>query len=588
MHQDGASWLVKSSGRIIGPFPTDRIAELLRSREISVLDEVSRPMRRWQTIQYHDEFKEIVDSMRKANLSERTEATWTPTGVTSNLTQTLTDLGDGDMTDEVSDEMVFSSTAKEIVIHNIQEDRVQSSNVGGRFQPSQVQNTAIQRQVEKTTRGLWIATILILLLVFAFIAKKRMAAGGFDARPSGVRIKQNVVAAVQVGHYAEALKDLKTYFTDPAQAGDLAIYYGSLLIQVENQTTLGRRLLNQVLTSRRPETKQAYTGLGVADLIDGQLDSAQENFEKALGYDAVYVPAIVNMSAVYIQKGDYARAKVLAQKALNLSPMQGEALLALAESQLYLFKVNGNLAELNHVNKMIKEFTSRQWDYAAELGFYNLYFDFLRQDKALDEKIQSYLDRDPRLTADHRHNVFIYRGRTQWKILARLCEQMVEKLDGRPRTANFLTACYSQEARWDNARRNVEKAVNQSPRDPLVQAWYSLVLKESGDPDQASVVLGRANEYNRRGEFVLPALLQARFCQMNKDVECARESWQKIYEHNLEALPAVAGMAWVYARNKTYAESVKLIDKGLRISPDYIPLLEMRQQAEREGWYAPN
>jgi tetratricopeptide (TPR) repeat protein len=588
MQQDGAPWLVKSSGRVIGPFSTERIAELLRSREISVLDEVSKPIRRWQTIQYHDEFKEIVESMRKANLSERTEANWTPTGVTSNLTQTLTDATDGDLTEEISDEMVFTSTAKEIVIHNIQEQRAPNTIVSGRFQPSQIQNTAIQRQVEKTTRGLWMATILILLMVFAFIAKKRMNGASFEVRPTQSKLKQNVVAAVQVGHYAEALKELKGYFTDPNQAGELAIYYGSLLIQVENQTTLGRRLLNQVLSAHRPETKQAYTGLGVADLIDGQLDSAQENFEKALALDSSYVPALVNESAMYIQKGDYSRAKQLAQKALQLSPRQGEALLSLAEAQLYLYKVNNNAAELGRVNKMLKDFLARQWDHSAEVGFYSLYFDYLHGDKSMEEKLTRYLDRDPELTSDHRHNVFIYRGRAQWKVLARFCEQMTDRLGESARVSNFLAACYSFESRWDSARRNVEKAVNQSPRDGLVQAWYSLVMKESGDPEQASVVLGRANEYNRRGDFLLPALLQARFCQMNKDVECARENWTKIYERNLDSLPAVAGMAWVYAQRKTFGEAVKLIDKGLRISPDYIPLLELRQQAEREGWYASN
>jgi hypothetical protein len=28
-----------------------------------------------------------------------------------------------------------------------------------------------------------------------------------------------------------------------------------------------------------------------------------------------------------------------------------------------------------------------------------------------------------------------------------------------------------------------------------------------------------------------------------------------------------------------------MIEKGLKISPDYIPLLQLRQKAEREGWY---
>ncbi|NJM09999.1 MAG: hypothetical protein HC883_03680 [Bdellovibrionaceae bacterium] len=310
--RDESNWLVKSSGRILGPFPSAKIAELIRSREISVLDEISPPNRRWQTIQYHDQFREVVDSMRKASLSERTEATWTPAG-TSNLTQTLTDLSDADLTDEMQDDGFSSTSTKEIVIHNVQEhDRIhQPQNAGGRYQPTQAQNTAIQRQVEKTTRGLWIMTTLILLVVATFIAHKRFGGrqGNFEVRPTAAGLKQSVIASVQVGHYAEALKEMKSFFSDPAQAGELAIYYGSLLIQVEGQTVLGRRLLNQVLASRRPETKQAYTGLGLADLVDGQLDAAQENFQKALSHDAAYVPAMVNMATCICKKAITAARK---------------------------------------------------------------------------------------------------------------------------------------------------------------------------------------------------------------------------------------------------------------------------------------
>ncbi len=582
MTHEESLWLVKSSGRILGPFPAAKIAELLRTREVSVLDEVSQPLRRWQTIQYHDDFKDTVESMRKASLSERTEASWTPG--TSNLTQTLTDLSDSELTDEVTNDLSgFTSTSKEIVIHNVEESqRIQQPQSGGRFQ-AQGQHTAIQRKVEKTTRGLWVVTALVLAGVAAFIINKRMSPA--DGRPSSYNLKQSVIANVQVGRYAEALKELKSGVSNESQAGDLAIYYGSLLIQVEGQTTLGRRLLQQVLNARRPEVKQAYTGLGVADLIDGQLDSAQENFERALSYDSLYVPALVNLAALHIKKREYARAKTMASKALQASPLQGEALLSLAEAQLYLFRTNNNMSELNQVNRMLKEFARRQWDYAAEIGFYSLYFDVLKQDKTIDEKLQNYLDRDPQLTADHRHNVFIYKGHAQWKVLARLCEQVAEQIGESPRVSTLLAACHASEARWDTARRDIEKAVHQSPKDPLIQAWYSYVLKESGDPEQASVVLGRATEFNRRGDFVLPILMQARFCQNNGDVFCARESWQRIYEHDLDYLPAVAGLAWVNAQNKSNSEAVKLIDKGLRISPDYSPLLILRQRAEREGWY---
>lgn len=588
MSSQDSTWLVKSSGRILGPFPSAKISELIRSREISVLDEISPPNRRWQIIQYHEQFREVVDSMRKASLSERTEATWTPNGLSS-MTQTLTDLTDGDLTEELKDDGFSNTNTKEIVIHNVAEQlRTPPAAPGSaRYQVSQAHNTAIKRQVEKTTRGLWLLTALILLGVAGFIAFKRF--GGIkpsDFRLTTASLKQSVVANVQVGHYAEALKDFKSFFSDPSQAGELAIYYGSLAIQVEGQTVLGRRLLNQVVSARRPEIKQAYTGLGVADLIDGQLDSAQENFKKALSHDSSYVPAMVNMSSVYMQKGEFSRAKSTALKALQISPTQGEALINVIEAQLNLFKVNNNSADMSQVAKLVKDFSSKNWDYKAELDLYGLYFDLLNNDKNLDEKMRAFLDRDPQLTADHRHNLFIYRPRSPWKSLTRLCGEIAEKIGENPRIETFMASCHARDQRWDNSRRHIEKAVNQQPRDPLVQAWYSFIFKESGDPEQASVILGRATEYNRRGQYLLPALLQARFCQNNGDVECARDSWQQIYERDLEHLPAIAGLAWVHGQRKAYTEAMKMIDKGLRISPDYIPLLVLRQRAEREGWHA--
>jgi tetratricopeptide (TPR) repeat protein len=198
------------------------------------------------------------------------------------------------------------------------------------------------------------------------------------------------------------------------------------------------------------------------------------------------------------------------------------------------------------------------------------------------------LDKDPRLTTDHRHNVFIYKGRTQWKILSRFCEQMAERMGDGSGVSNLLASCYARERRWDSARRAIEKAVQETPKNPLVQAWYAYILRESGDADHASIQLGMANQLNRHEQFNLPILLQARFCQNAKIVDCARDNWQRIYGHNLENLSAIGGLAWVDAEIKSYGEATKLIQNGLKISPDYIPLLELRQRGENEGWYAKN
>jgi tetratricopeptide (TPR) repeat protein len=585
MGAESPLWLVKSSGRVLGPFSFEKVAELLRTREVSVLDEVSEPMRRWFTIQYHDDFRDVVDSLRKANLSERTEASWTP-NITSNITQTVTDLaGASELTEEITGNLDgFTTTAKEIVVHDVQEQVLTPAvNVNARFQTRGGQSTAVQRQVEKTTRGLWAVTLVVVLAAAAFIVQKRMSSP--EAR-SGQSVKQVVLNMASMGHYAEALKELKSQYPDPTQAGDLSIFYGALLIQVEGQTVMGRRVLNQVIAGKRPDQKKAVTGLGVADLIDGQLDAAGENFDRALTEDRDYVPAIVNLATLNVLKGNYESAKQFAQRALQLNPAQGDALMVLAEAQLYLFKTNKDQNALATVARMARDFRARNWDFRAELGFYEMYFDFLRGDRAMEERLRNYLDTDPRLTEDHVHNVFIYRGRSSWKVLARLCEQMADQLGDSPRVSAFLSSCHVREARWDAARRWIEKSVHQAPKDPLFQAWYSVVLKESGDGDQASVVLGRATELNRRGEYMLPQLLQARFCQQAGETNCAREAWLKLHELNREDLPSLAGLAWVGLQNKNKDEFTKYFKAAWKVSSDYIPLLELRSQSEALGWYA--
>jgi tetratricopeptide (TPR) repeat protein len=584
MDHDEFRWLVKSSGRILGPFPTGRVAELLRTREISVLDEISVPLRRWQTIQYHDEFREVVDSLRKANLSERTEATWTPSNTA--LTQTLTDVSDGDLTEEISADLGnFTATAKEIVIHDLDEQTgLPPSHGTARYAPSHVQNTAIQRQVEKNTRGLWLLTILVLVLVGGFIIHRRFS-NPFEARLTKSGVKQNVLNLMNVGKYREALRELRGYYPDPVQAGELTLFYGALLINLEQQTVPGRRALKWVIDNRSQEAKQAYTAMAVADLFDGQLDSAQQNLDNALRIDADFVPAILNMSALYMHRNDPARAKALALRASKVNPLAAEAMLAWAEAQLAMSRsgrVPGDLVPIGHA---LKEFQERHWSYDAEIRFYGLYFDFLRHEKSMNDNIQAFLDRDPRLASDHRQSFLVYSARYGWKSLARYCEQMIEGLGGQGgRLATLLAACHAHEGRWDLARRDIERAVNQEPKDPLIQAWYSYVLYEGGDPAQASVVLARANELNRSGTYSLPMLLQARFCQDKDDVPCARRLWQGLQERDLDYLPAVSGLAWTNSRQKNFGEAMRILNRGLKISPDYIPLLTLLQQAEQEGW----
>jgi Tfp pilus assembly protein PilF len=158
-----------------------------------------------------------------------------------------------------------------------------------------------------------------------------------------------------------------------------------------------------------------------------------------------------------------------------------------------------------------------------------------------------------------------------------LCEQVVDQMGTRPMAPVLLASCYAHERRWDAARRNIEKVLAQDPKNPLVQAWSAHILRGSGEPDRASVVLGSAAQNNRRGEYALPFILQGRFFNEVKDVEGAGQVWRHLYERGQQGLPIVTGLAQMHADRGSLNEAQSLLEQGLRMSPNYAPLLVLRK-----------
>ena len=69
-------WLVKSENRILGPYHFDQIEDLLKKRQISLIDEIRDTDTRWLYIRENTEFKYIVENIRK-ELESKNESTKT-------------------------------------------------------------------------------------------------------------------------------------------------------------------------------------------------------------------------------------------------------------------------------------------------------------------------------------------------------------------------------------------------------------------------------------------------------------------------------------------------------------------------------
>lgn len=69
-------WLVKSENKILGPYSFDQVIDLIRKKQVSLIDEIRDPENRWLYVRENPAFKEIVEERRK-EIDARSESTKT-------------------------------------------------------------------------------------------------------------------------------------------------------------------------------------------------------------------------------------------------------------------------------------------------------------------------------------------------------------------------------------------------------------------------------------------------------------------------------------------------------------------------------
>lgn len=115
-------WIVKSENRILGPYSFEQIEDLIRKKQISLIDEVRDSSTRWLYVRENPEFKGIVESIRK-ELDSKLESTKTFQSISKSeeIMKTKTDLS-AQPKPETAAEVKDISVVKEI-IQNHQEER---------------------------------------------------------------------------------------------------------------------------------------------------------------------------------------------------------------------------------------------------------------------------------------------------------------------------------------------------------------------------------------------------------------------------------------------------------------------------------
>jgi tetratricopeptide (TPR) repeat protein len=264
---------------------------------------------------------------------------------------------------------------------------------------------------------------------------------------------------------------------------------------------------------------------------------------------------------------------------LSRGPRDGALVLQLAAVEILQWQSQSEKAALTEAAKRVQSFQGQSIDYQQELLLAQTYLDFLKGDATgLDGKFRRILDVDPQQTDDFRHSPILARNLADWTQWGIWCRQLSEAGGDMPSAYALDAVCQLKQGQPLAARASIEKAVNQAPRDPLLQAVYAFILRSAGFGGEASVALGRAIELDRRGDYLLPVLLQARFCQEREDLDCASTYWLKVMEKSPRSPAAKVGMAQVYEARQAKGEAQRLLQEVASVTPDYKPYLRMKRQ----------
>lgn len=580
MNGSSIVWLIKSGGRVLGPYSREEVIGLLRTREVSIMDEACSPQKRWQPIRSQTPFIRIVDDLIQASHDAADQTLTT----SEHLTESIT-LGDVEVTPgaEGFDKTPnLGSVMREIVYENV-EDKidVQPTTRASRYQMASGSNQQVERVVKKGTNILWAFTIFVVLTLLSFVAvqrfilqPKRVQQAADDAFREGEK-------ALQVGAYKEALVNFKKVNADHPQIRLADYYLGLLLIQEEGQTLIGKRFLSQVMAHSPEKKALALNAYGVAELYEQNLGQAREWLNKALDEQPNLPETHVNLAILDYIERKYPEAYNRLSRVVSQGFADFFAHFFLLQLQTNILEQTGGVKSSPTLAQDLEKFVSTPHAYLQEALLLKVYSE-LEGSAVAESKVRLLLDVDPYLTESHLRSLLLYQRMQNWEQLQNYCQKIVGNNPAEAYLSALAALCAAKSGRMTEAKTAIERALSQSPKDPQVQSVYAYVLELMGQKEQSSLALGKALELDRAAAFALPLILQAQFCWQSQDWECVQKTAGKLNEKPTTRLQSLAWRAAyeVNAKNKNVSSTLQ---EGLRLSKDYKPLLSIRERAHELG-----
>ena len=203
-----------------------------------------------------------------------------------------------------------------------------------------------------------------------------------------------------------------------------------------------------------------------------------------------------------------------------------------------------------------------------------------KQGEKIEPVITALLDSNPYFTDEYYYNILIDRKIYSWPQLLPLCKNIYSTQEDNQLFISFYAYCLARAYNYELAQQFIIKAKRKDSTGVLIKAVHAYVAFLINLKDESSLILGDAIRSNSDMEYILPYILQARFCEEKEDWECAVKYWRLVLKNTPDSLSGLGGLAYAKYNQGYYEEAREYMGRGFAIDNNtlYSSLLFLKKE----------
>lgn len=570
-------YLVKSSGRIYGPYYKEEVVRELYNHRISAIDEVRDPKTRWLFLRQHPEFSQALQFLRDQEITQSAirNDDLTPTPITVAPASGVGSENKNDFTPTPEWEPVPEWTPPPMHVEPdlIVETKVQEKT----YIP--ITDKKIQAQVKKdnstSLRLAWISAILIFTVAVAFfVTQQREPARNLGYEDYLKLAKSNR----SVGVYDKALNFYKKAESIKPLDSQNKIQMAALLMVVEQRNIEARSLLEESLQNLVPDASQkaeVSVLIALTYMREGQLDKAKEILLSTPSSDPIKSAVTINLVMLDMISEKYQNAYNEITKLIKEDTSQPLLVLMRSLAAFHVFNEKEGKDKILNSIEDLRRYLEKNKEYLLEgLLLQAAMYAKIGEVKESEIILRELFSQSPDLTRDHVHDLFIDRQIFEWSHLGSLCEAAYAPISETALGQTLKAYCYFQRQDVTSALDTLEKAQKQRAQEPALRDILAFILLKLKRTEEAKAFSKLSSDTK------LDALITAELCMADGNWNCAEGSWKRALEKDSLDLVALHGLAMKYKEVGQKEMAMDFVRRGLLVSSRYRPLIEQKEQLD--------